>query len=64
MSLSEYPKLTSVKCAICGEKITLIIELVIGTPQPIGGIMRLPLDPEPTVLSGCRHFYDAEAANG
>lgn len=63
MSISEYPKLVSVNCAICGEKITLIIELIIGTPEPIDGLMRLPLDPEPTVLSGCHHFYDQEKQN-
>ena len=63
MSISEYPKLVSVNCAICGAEITLIIELIIGTPEPIDGLMRLPLDPEPTVLSGCHHFYDAEAEN-
>jgi len=59
----EYPKLAEVKCAICGAKITLIIELIIGTPEPIDGLMRLPLDPEPTVLAGCHHFYDRETDN-
>ena len=63
MTISEYPKLTEVNCAICGAKITLIIELIIGTPTPIDGIMRLPFDPEPTVLDGCHHFYDREADN-
>ena len=64
VSVSEYPKLAEVNCAICGAKITLIIELIIGTPEPIDGLMRLPLDPEPTVLSGCHHFYDVEINNG
>lgn len=54
----DYPKLVEVSCAICGEKITLAIELIIGTPEPIGGIMRVPFDPEPTILAGCHHFYD------
>jgi len=32
MTFIEYPKLAEVKCAICGAKITLVIELIIGTP--------------------------------
>ena len=62
LPIADYPKLMSCKCAICGSDITLIIELIIGTPEPIGGIMRVPFDPEPTVLAGCEHFYQPQEA--
>ena len=63
MTYAEYPKLAEVDCAICGERITLIIELIIGTPEPIAGLMRLPLDTEPTILAGCEHFYRKDASD-
>lgn len=61
--IADYPKLLGVKCAICGADILLIIELIIGTPEPMAGIMRVPFDPEPTVLAGCEHFYQRETEN-
>ncbi len=61
--IADYPKLLGVKCAICGADVLLIIELIIGTPEPMAGIMRVPFDPEPTVLAGCEHFYQRENEN-
>lgn len=61
--IADYPKLVGVKCAICGADVLLIIELIIGTPEPMAGIMRVPFDPEPTVLAGCEHFYQRENEN-
>lgn len=63
MSFSEYPKVVAVDCAICGAAITIILELMADTPRPIGGLIRVPFYPEPTVLDGCEHFYEREAAN-
>lgn len=63
MSWNDYPKIMSVDCAICGETVTIIVELTAGTPRPIGGLMRVPFDPEPTVLEGCEHFYQREREN-
>lgn len=60
MTYSEYPKILTVSCAICGAPVTIIIELMAGTPRPIGGLMRVPFDPEPTVLDGCEHFHGTE----
>lgn len=60
--MSDYPKLATVRCAICDTKITFIIELVIR--RSLGdGLNPLPFDPEPTVLDGCHHFYDREDEN-
>jgi hypothetical protein len=60
MSVYDFPRIDSVDCAICGETVTVIIELVAGTPRATGGLMRVPFDPEPTVLSGCKHFYGTD----
>jgi hypothetical protein len=61
--MSDYPKLVTVSCAVCAAEITLIIELVIRTPLIRDGLNPLPFDPEPTVLSGCEHFYRREREN-
>jgi hypothetical protein len=61
--MSEYPRLQTVRCAICDAQITLIIELVIRTPLVREGMNPLAFDPEPTVLDGCHHFYDREKEN-
>jgi len=61
--MNDYPRLQTVRCAICDTEITLIIELVIRTPLIRDGLNPLPFDPEPTVLSGCHHFYDREEEN-
>ena len=63
MSYSEYPKVVSVECAICGEEVTIILELMADTPRAMGGLMRVPFYPEPTVLEGCEHFYEREEDN-
>jgi hypothetical protein len=63
MSYSEYPKVISVDCAICGEAVTIILELMADTPRPMGGLMRVPFYPEPTVLDGCEHFHERESNN-
>jgi len=63
MTVNDYPKILTVACAICGEPVTIAIELIIGTPRPIGGLMRVPFDPEPTVLQGCHHFYEGTDTN-
>lgn len=63
MSYSEYPKVVAVDCAICGAKVTIILELMADTPRPMGGLMRVPFYPEPTVLDGCEHFHEREAEN-
>lgn len=55
---NDYPKVVSVSCAICGAKVDIAIELQIGTPKPDGGRMKVPIDPTPTVLAGCEHFYE------
>jgi hypothetical protein len=60
VSVYDFPRIDSVDCAICGETVTVIIELVAGTPRATGGLMRVPFDPEPTVLSGCEHFYGTD----
>lgn len=60
MTDADYPKIVLVECALCGETITIAIELQIGTPRTDGAMMRTPLDPYPTVLAGCEHFYRPE----
>lgn len=48
--MTEYPKIVSVDCAICGEPVSIIIE-------EEGPAVR------PTVLAGCEHFYQREKEN-
>lgn len=55
----DYPKLVAVECALCGATVTVILELMADTPRPIGGLMRTPFYPEPTVLAGCHHFDES-----
>jgi len=63
MSWNDYPKILTVLCAICNEPVTIAVELIAGTPRPIGGLMRVPFDPEPTVLDGCEHFHEGAETN-
>lgn len=63
MSWSDYPKVLTVACAICGANVTIAVELIAGTPRHIGGLMRVPFDPEPTVLDGCEHFHEKGEPN-
>lgn len=58
MTWHDYPKILKVECAICGQMVTIAVELIAGIPRPIGGLMRVPYDPEPTVLDGCEHFHE------
>jgi hypothetical protein len=60
MKFHDYPQISTVRCAICDQDVTIIIELIAGTPRATGGLMRVPFDPEPTVLAGCEHFYGTD----
>ena len=60
MNEYDYPKVIAVACAICGEKITIGLELNIDGPNYKGGLMRMEFVAYPTVLAGCHHFYERE----
>jgi hypothetical protein len=40
------------------------MELIVGTPKPMGGLMRVPFDEVFTPLDACEHVATAEELDG
>lgn len=58
--MTDYPFLVVERCHDCGQTCVGVMELVIGSPRPTGGLMRVPFEEVFTVLDACHHITDDE----
>lgn len=56
--MTDYPFLIVEACPDCGHRCVAVMEIVIGSPRPTGGLMRVPFDEQFTLLDGCYHVTD------
>jgi hypothetical protein len=53
---NKYPFLWYDICQDCDCELIAVVEQTIGTPRPVGGLMRVPFQPAITWMQVCEHI--------